>query len=128
MKLNRRTMLAAMAATGVVTTAKAATAAAPLQREVRVMLYDSRYPQSVAYAEASANASMLLVDTHTRDIGLAWQNEIKTHLAAEPGAVAGVSLHSDQMISQIMCREHGMKRLTSLRVEDAPSLYSWRII
>jgi hypothetical protein len=125
--LNRRTMLAAMAATGVATTAKVASAATP-QRELRVMLYDSRYPQSEAYAKASASASVLLVDTHTRDIGLAWQHEIKAHLAAQPGAIAGVSLYSDQMISQIMGREHGMKRLTSVRVEDAPSLYSWRIV
>ena len=129
MKLDRRTMLASMTFTGVaVATTKAATAGIlPLHREVRVMLYDSRYPQSVACAKASANGSLLLVDTHTRDIGLAWQHEIKAHLTAKPGAIAGVSLYSDQMISQIMGREHSMKHLTSLRLEDAANLYSWRI-
>lgn len=119
--------LEALARSGAAAPTKAGKAAPPVDCELSVMLYDSRFPQSVAYAEQLAGPSVLLVDTHERDIGLAWHQEIKAHLAAQPGAIAGMSLHSDQMISEIMGREHGMKHLISVRVEDAPSLYSWRI-
>lgn len=116
MRLDRRTTLKAIGAAGVAAGMEGTQSAAAATLPPSVIVYSGRLEQSVAFARMIQTSTTLLVDASKRDLGLAWRDEIASHLALHPGPVEGYTLWSDLVISQGMGREMGLKSLTETRV------------
>lgn len=131
--MDRRTSLQAMALSGLALGANPASAKAVLgdTRPVSVVIFDGRYEDCAGFARVHQKPGVLLVDTRQRDIGLAWRDEIAAHLKQYPGRVDGMSLYSDQFVSTLMARDHGLRLTAEDRVAAAdsgkPGFFRWTL-
>lgn len=129
MKIDRRTSLKALGVAGIAAGPALGTAfGASLPPPVAVV-YSSRVAQSAAFGR-SAPSGVLRVDSATRDLGLAWREELRRVLAQGPGRVEGLGLWSDLLISQGMGRELGLRLVHEAVIETGPAgpkLFRWSL-
>jgi len=126
MEVDRRTSLGLIGAGA--TGLPAAWPAEARQDRPAVVLYDARFGEAAREAAAWAQRGAIAIETRRQDIGNAWRGMIARRLADGGGAVCGVTLYADQMISAAMGRDHGL-RLVHLRSDPArdggATLFRW---
>lgn len=111
--------------------AVAAVAPGPLHAasggETALFVFDARLTLSHTAAQDMAAAGTALLDPRENDLGVAWRSRIPAALAAG-GSVAGLTLWSDCLISQIFARENGVAFSTVEVAQDHAGLplYHWR--
>lgn len=95
--------------------------------DLALFLFDARLPLSQTAAQDMATSGVNLLDPRTSDLGVAWRGQIPAALAAG-GAVSGLTLWSDCLISQIFAREQGLPFSYAEVPQDAGGLplYHWR--
>lgn len=116
--VDRRTslmLLGAGAASLLASWPAAARAAAPA-----VILFDSRFADAVHEAAAWGRNGALTIDTRKSDIGHAWRGAIADRMGQGSAAIVGITLYADQMISELMGREYGLKLAHLQRARVSP--------
>jgi hypothetical protein len=108
--LDRRTFLkdasaltvsAALAASAASTASSAAAAQGP---RIAAVLFDSRYSSCRSFVNAFALRGAAAFDVRG-DIAALWYSALRDHLAKHGGPVAGLTAHSDLVVSQAFGRE-----------------------
>lgn len=130
MKISRRQAVQGLAATGAAAAVPATAAQTAVEPPPSVVIHDGRYSACAAFAAALTSPGVLVVDSHSRDIGLAWRDEIAAQLRARPGRVEGLSLYADRFICEVMARDLGLA-LTEWRIDakpgERPGLFRWTL-
>lgn len=129
MKIDRRTSLKALGVAGIATAPTLGKALGASLPPPVAVVYSSRVPQSAAFGQ-TAPAGVLRVDSATRDLGLAWREEVRRALAKGAGRVEGLGLWSDLLISQGMGRELGLRLVHEAVVETGQTglkLFRWSL-
>ena len=101
----RSALIAAALGTAVAAIPGALAATAP--RAPVLFLYDARFATARAEALAWNQHGVRVLDVRSRDLGVAWREEIAPLLRQTGGALKGRTLGSDRMISAIFARELG---------------------
>lgn len=93
-----------------------------------LFVFDARLALSQTAALDMAAAGADLLDPRASDLGVAWRGQIPA-VMANGGAVAGLTLWSDCLISQIFARERGLDFAFAEVAQDAAGLplYHWRV-
>lgn len=129
MDIDRRTLLGSSLAAGLCAALPAtALAQAPLPR---LFIFDARFAASALAAGQLASRGVTTLDPREHDLGAAWRTTIPALLERERGAIAGMTLWSDQFICQAFARDWGMRPARTRRVEQAarsaPGLQEWTL-
>ncbi len=93
----------------------------------QLFVFDARVPLSQTAAQDMAASGVKLLDPRASDLGMAWRGPIPAALAGG-GTVAGLTMWSDCLISQIFAREQGLPFAFAEVPQDAAGLplYHWR--
>lgn len=124
--VSRRTILkggAGALALTAITPGMALAAAGSMQ----LFVFDARVPLSQTAAHDMAESGVNLLDPRASDLGMAWRGQIPAALAGG-GTVAGLTMWSDCLISQIFAREQALPFAFAEvpQVDGGLPLYHWR--
>jgi len=86
--------------------------------KIGAVLFDPRYRDSRAFAQAFTTLGATSLST-AEDIGRLWMGSLGKLFVSQSGALAGMTTHSDMLISQIFAREIARGRLVFEAMHDS---------